>query len=174
MIKPRTFLLLMTILPWLTLPILGKSCIKRYLPATIFISLISKIIHIIANRMDWWRFHTKINSVISGSTAYIIGPEFLAALWTLKFTYGKLLLYLISNTIGHILFAFPGMRFFKRIGVVSFKVLEPYQLVLLFLVRALLLYGFQFAYEHLFKKQSSAICNSLYQTTSDSSDIKLN
>ena len=150
----RFLLILMMILPWFSIPLLGQRTIKRFLPATILISCVVKINNITAKKRNWWQFYTSIHPKISGDIPFILGPYFLASLWILKLTYGKLILFTITNAIGHILFAFPGMKLLKRLGIVSLVQLKPIQLTLLLTIRGFLLYGFQFAIENIKQKNS--------------------
>lgn len=110
--------------------------------------------HIIAKKENWWRFYTSIPPKISGSVPFIIGPEFIAALWTLKYHYGKFLKFIIINGIGHFLIAFPGVRILKQLNIVSLVRFKPIHVALLFLLRGLSLYGFQFAIDSMKKKKT--------------------
>lgn len=141
--KPRLLLLMMIILSWFTVPLLGKEAFKRFLPATIFISIVSKLMDAIAQKRKWWRFYTKVNSKISGDTGWVFGPFFVSALWILKWTYNRFPLFLIVTTIVHILFDVLGLKFLKRAGIVSLVRMNPFQHFWFLELRALLLYGFQ-------------------------------
>ncbi|MBV7504333.1 hypothetical protein KW850_03520 [Bacillus sp. sid0103] len=145
----RFLLILMMILPWFSLPLLGRGTIKRFLPATIVIAFVIKINNITAKKKNWWRFYNSIHPKMDGDIPFILGPYFLSALWSLKLTYGKLPLFMITNAIAHFLFAFPGLKLLKRLGIVSLVRLKPIQLTVLLLFRAVLLYGFQFAIENI-------------------------
>jgi hypothetical protein len=152
--KTRFFLIVMMILPWFSLPLLGRRTIKKYLPAATFVTLVNTLVHIIAKKKNWWRFYTSIHPKISGSVPFIIGPEFIAALWTLKYHYGKFLKFIIINGIGHFLIAFPGVKILKQLNIVSLVRFKPIHVALLFLLRGLSLYGFQFAIDSMKKKKN--------------------
>ena len=143
----RFLVILMMILPWLFIPLLGRRSIKRFLPATIFICCVVKINNITAKKRNWWNFHTSIHPKVSGDIPFILGPYILFSLGLLKFTYGNLKVFTITNAIVHILFSFPGMKLLKRLGIVSLERMKPVQLTLLLTIRGFLLYGFQFAIE---------------------------
>lgn len=136
------------ILPWFSVPLLGRKAIRRFLPAAIVMSVIVKINNITAKKRNWWRFYTNLSPQISGDIPFIVGPYLLASLWILKFTYGKFKLFIFINAIGHILFAFPGMKLLKRLGIVSLENMKPIQLTILLTIRGFLLYGFQYAIEN--------------------------
>jgi hypothetical protein len=143
----RFLLLIMMILPWFSLPLLGRRALKRFLPATIFISFLVKYNNYIAKKRKWWIFTNSIHPKIAGDIPFILGPYSLSALWVLKLTYGKFPLFIMINAIGHILFAYPGMKLLRRLGIVSLVRMKPIQLTLLLTIRGFLLYGFQFALE---------------------------
>ena len=142
----------MMLLPWFSLPLLGRSTIKRFLPATILIGVVVKINNITAKKRKWWKFYNSIHPKIPGDIPFILGPYFLSSLWLLKLMYGKFALFMITNAIVHLLFAFPGMKLLKRLGVVSLVQMKPIQLTLLLTIRGILLYGFQFAIENIKQK----------------------
>ena len=145
----------MMILPWFTLPLFGKRTIKRFLPAVLFISLFSELMHFFALKRQWWTFHTSIHPQIRGSVAFTLGPELFAAFWFLKWTYGKFSLFLIINTIAQYLFAFPGMMVLKKLRMVSLERMSPLLFVVLLFFRGVLMYSFQFVKEKIFIKRPS-------------------
>ena len=160
--KPRLLLLLLFVLPWLSFPILGRRTIIRFLPATIFISVISKLLYTIGKKRRWWLFYTKVNPKISGDTAFVFGPFFLSALWILKLTYGRFPLYLISNIIVHILFDVLGLKLLKRTRIVTLVKINPFQHFLFLQFRALLLYCVQLLIEKI-RKYKNPLLNKISQ-----------
>jgi hypothetical protein len=138
----KLFLVGMLILPWLTIPLLGRNAFKKYLPAAIFICIFTKIIEIIGTRKKWWRFYKGIPP-LNSMDMLNFGPYFVTSLWMLKMTYGKFPLFLISNTILQILFIFPGLKYVERFRILSLEKLPKFQYLAIDLFRALLLYAFQ-------------------------------
>jgi hypothetical protein len=143
----RFLLLLMMIIPWFSLPFLGKKTIKRFLPAAIFTSFIVKLENIIAFRRRWWGFYTQVHPKVKGDMSFILGPYLFTTFWIMRWTYGKFFLYLVVNTIMHFIFAYPVVNMLKRFGIVSFVRINPLQYVSILFSRALLLYGFQYIKE---------------------------
>jgi hypothetical protein len=103
----KLFLLAILIVPWLTVPFLGRSAFKKYLPAAIFISTFTKAIDLFGEQKKWWRFYKGIPPLDS-MNFFNFGSYFVSSLWILKLTYGKFPIYLISNTILHICFIYLG------------------------------------------------------------------
>jgi hypothetical protein len=153
--KSRFIVIIMMILPWFTLPLLGKRTIRRFLSAVLFISLFSEILQSFALKRQWWTFHSSIHPKIRGSVPFTLGPELFAAFWFLKMTYGKFLLFLLINSIAQYLFAFPGMKLLKKLRIVSLEKMPPLLFVVLLFFRGVLLYSFQYVKEKVFTKRTS-------------------
>jgi len=152
--RPKFLLFLIMILPWFTLPFLGGKAIKRFLPAAIFISIVSKVIDIIAEKRGWWKYYTTIHPLLKGSMPLVLGPFFASAFWSLKNTYGKFVSYIMSSLLLHVGFATIGMWILKRLRITSLVKMNRVQLVIVLLFRALVLYGFQFTKESMEKRRN--------------------
>ncbi|KHD85487.1 hypothetical protein NG54_08920 [Heyndrickxia ginsengihumi] len=56
----KGFLIGLCICSWLTLPLLGKRALLKFLPASILVSLLVKLEFIIARKRKWfWFYQTK-------------------------------------------------------------------------------------------------------------------
>jgi hypothetical protein len=142
-------LLVSMVLPWFSLSFFERKSFKRFLPATIFICTFVQIEDIFATKHKWWWFYENLFPRLKGITPLIIGPFLVGTLWILKLTYGKFFLYLLTNTVIHIIFAFPIVNWLKKMGIASLVRLSRVRLILLFLGKAVLLYSVQSAYEYL-------------------------
>jgi hypothetical protein len=80
---------------------------------------------------------------LQGGLPLTWGPFLIGSMWILKLTYGKFLIYLITNLIIDTLFTYPFVTFLKRQGIASLVRLKKYQLSMLFFLKSILLYGFQ-------------------------------
>lgn len=140
----KSFYIALLILPWLTIPLLGRISFKKYLPAAIFISTLTKAIDLFGEKKKWWRFYKGIPPLDS-MNFFNFGPYLVTSLWMLKITYGKFLIYIISNTILHICFIyFGGLRFVKRYKIFELEKLTKFQYLTIDFLRALILYSFQY------------------------------
>jgi hypothetical protein len=150
----------MLIFSWLTLPLLGRNALKKYLPSAIFICILTKTLDIFGKRKKWWRFYKGI-SPLDSMDFFNFGPYFVTSLWILKLTYGKFPLYLITNTILHILFIFKGLKYMKRFRILSLDKLTKFQYLAIDFFRALLLYAFQYIKDTLHFHRTKDEFNSL-------------
>lgn len=155
--KNKMILLVMMLLPWLSLPLLGKRTIKRFYPGALFIVVWVAVESIVAKKRMWWRIYERIIPKVIGEMPFIIGPFFVGSLWILKFTFGNFFRYLYLNFFLDTLFAFPGMYTLRKLGIASLVRLKPYQMVLLFMSKSVLMYGFQIKVNALRKKPKSLI-----------------
>jgi hypothetical protein len=140
----KLFYIALLILPWLTVPFLGRNAFKKYLPAAIFISTFTKALDLFGKKKKWWRIYKGIPPLDSANF-FNFGPYLVASLWMLKFTFGKFSLYLISNLILHICFIYlGGLKFLKHYKIASLEKLTKLQYLTIHFLRGLILYGFQY------------------------------
>lgn len=144
---PKVLLLLVMVLPWFSLPLLGKDAVKRYLPAGLFISMVVKIVHLIAKKKKWWWWYENLHPKLPGGFPLISGPYLIGSMWILKLTYGKFLRFIIVNLVVDSIFTFVLVDWLKKSGIASLVRLKKLQLSLIFFVNSLFLYGFQFINE---------------------------
>ncbi|MCH6269648.1 hypothetical protein [Neobacillus citreus] len=149
--------LALLILPWLTVPLLGRNSLKKYLPATIFMSTFTKAIDLFGEKKKWWRFFKGIPPLDS-MNFFNFGPYFVSSLWILKLTYRKFPIYLISNTILHICFIYlGGIKLVNRNKIFTLEKLTKFQYLIINFLRALILYSFQYIidFSHSKKRHSN-------------------
>jgi len=147
----------MTILPWLSVPLLRGLTFKRFLPAALFMSLYLVAEGRFAEKKKWWWFPFNVRPNVIAELPLIFGPFLVGSLWILKYTYGKFNLYLLINLLVDSVFTYFGIEWFKKIGYVSLVRLTKFQLSLVFLIKTFLLYGFQVVYERYFLQKASSI-----------------
>ncbi|PGT84693.1 hypothetical protein COD11_10230 [Bacillus sp. AFS040349] len=148
----RLYITLMTILPWLSIPLLNKKTFKRFLPGSLFMCLYLLAEGSLAQKKKWWWFPFSVKPNVLAELPLIIGPFFIGSLWVLKYTFGKFNLYIFINIIIDSIFTYIAISWFKKIGYVSLVRLSRIQLSLLFLAKSIFMYGFQVLYEKLFNR----------------------
>ncbi|NHC40497.1 hypothetical protein G6549_10985 [Bacillus sp. MM2020_1] len=155
--KNKMILLLIMILPWLSMPFIGKRNVKRFYPGALFICVWVFVESMIANKRVWWRFYEKLTPKGTGEMPLIIGPFFVGSLWILKYTFGNIIRYFFVNLIFDVLFIYPGLFVLKKLGIASLIRLKSYQLLTIFMSKAMIMYGFQSLANKLRKKPKSLI-----------------
>ncbi|KKI88860.1 hypothetical protein WQ54_29305 [Bacillus sp. SA1-12] len=153
--KNKIYIVLMTILPWLSVPLLGVKTCKRFLPGALFMCLYLIIEGSIAEKRKWWYFPTKVKPNVLAEFPLIFGPFLVGALWITKYTFGKFYLYVILNIVVDSFFTYFVINWFKKIGYVTLVRLSRLQLSILFLVKSFVMYGFQYLYEKYLTRHQS-------------------
>ncbi|RIW33309.1 hypothetical protein D3H55_11665 [Bacillus salacetis] len=71
-----------------------------------------------------------------------IGPFFTGSIFILKYTYGRLPQFLFLNLVVDAFFVYPFYLWFKKLGIWTLLRMNQLQLLLVFLTKSLLMYGF--------------------------------
>lgn len=145
--RSKLLLLSLMIFPWLTIPLLGKKIMNRFIPSALFMSILVWIESYIAKRYRWWWFYEKVNPRIIGEFPLIVGPFLIGTLWIMKFTYGKFIRFTIANLIVDSFFTYIMVEIFKKLRIANLIRLSKVQLSLLFFLKSMILYGFQYILE---------------------------
>jgi hypothetical protein len=152
--KHRLLLLAILVTPWLTISLIGKKELRKYLPSVIFITLLTMTIDKFGKEKKWWRFYKGI-SFLNSMNIFMLGPYAVSSYWMLKATYGKFPLYLVSNLIMHTIFTFlGGVRLAEKFKIFKFVKISRLQYLLTTFLRALVLYGFQNIIDYSHKRNS--------------------
>jgi hypothetical protein len=131
------------ILSWLSLFKLDKLTIKRYLPVGTLTALIYTFLSGVNSNVKWWKVNIKIFKKLPGNFPFALGPFVILPIWIFKFTFGKFLIYLLTNIISGILFAYPITSFFEKIGIYKMKKMNRIQLFFLSVSSSIIIYLYQ-------------------------------
>jgi hypothetical protein len=125
------------IVPWLTIFVMKKSELKRYMPACLFTAVTSGIILQIGYSIQLWYFGDIAFPVV------MYGLLAISGLWVLKYTYGRHVLYTIINAVFDLAFAFVIMPWFARIEIFGMGRWSSVFIYCINLVHSQLIYGYQ-------------------------------
>ncbi|CAG9622275.1 hypothetical protein [Sutcliffiella rhizosphaerae] len=145
----KASLFIIMILPWFSLPLLGKDAFKRYFPSGIFISIIVLIVNFIAKKRRWWRWHDFLSPKITWVYPFTWGQFIVGSMWILKWTYGNFFRYMLVNLIVDGMFTYGLLYILKKFNIFTLVRMEKMKLMYVFMFDALLLYGFQYLKEKL-------------------------
>lgn len=136
-------ILFLTVLPWVTAPLIKKAEWKRFYPALLFITLFMTIEGFIAYKRKWWEFPKGTILHYLKDSTYVVGPFFIGTLWILKLTYGNFKKYMLVNGILDSGFVYVLMITLKKFNIMKLVNLKKYQFMSLFIMKCLSIYGFQ-------------------------------
>nr|WP_246869723.1 hypothetical protein [Priestia megaterium] len=154
--KKKLFSLAMLIIPWLTVPFMGKKSFFRFLPVASFVNLFISVLSVIANKKKWWVNKNPLSPGFVDFT-HILGPYFVATLWIFKLTYGNFLKYLITNIVLDSIASYPLAEISEKIGVFKFKKLNHTKWYFICVSLAIIIYGYQYIVEKSINKNQDAV-----------------
>ncbi|MED3553242.1 hypothetical protein [Cytobacillus praedii] len=154
--KKIIFSLAMVIIPWLSVPFMGKNSFFRFLPVASFTNLFISLLSVIANKKKWWINKNPLSPGLVDFT-YILGPFFVATLWIFKFTYGKFPKYLITNIVLDVINAYPFAQMWENIGIFKLKKMNHTVWYFICVGFAIVIYGFQYIIEKTIRNASTSV-----------------
>ncbi|QQZ09896.1 hypothetical protein [Heyndrickxia vini] len=141
----RVFLLLSSIVAAFILP---KKSFTKYLPVTLFSSsvLLAEMFYLTIHKL--WKAKGSPGVMICNTFVLVLGPYFFANLWVFHLSKGRFLLYSFINIIADLIYAFPIISLFKKVGFFKLKI-KSSVFFLIIISNAFLNYIFQTFYEKL-------------------------
>jgi hypothetical protein len=130
------------ILPWLTVFFLKKEDVKRYLPVALFGALITTVITEIALALNWW-INKDVIFPFYHLTPFSFGGFLVGIIWIFKYTYRRFFLYMLVNAAFNFILTGPFVDWLESRGIIEFVNIAGYQLLLINLANAAVLYGYQ-------------------------------
>jgi hypothetical protein len=152
--KKKVFSLAQLIIPWLTVPFMGKRSFFRFLPIASLVNLFLSTTSIIANKKKWWKNKNPISPGAVDFT-YFLGPYFVGTLWIFKFTYGNFPKYLLANLVIDSFNAFPYFFISQKLGVFKFRKWKKRHWGIMSFFWAIIIYGIQHLVERSIKQKDS-------------------
>ncbi len=135
------------IVPWLTLFFMKRADIRRYIPAALFTIVTSTIIYDIGIKFEWWVIHG-VPYPFYLLQPFLFGLLPVMSMWLLHFTYGRFGMYMVTNLVFDIAFAYFFLGYFTSVnGILSFAGMNRFQNLLLTLGHAVILYVYQMSQE---------------------------
>lgn len=153
--KKKGFALAMILIPWLTVPFMGRRSFFRFLPVASFINLFISVFSVKANMKKWW---INKNPLFPGYVdfSYILGPYYVATLWIFKLTYGNFQKYLIINVLLNVINAFPFISVAERVGIFKFKKMKHVTWYFICIALSIFIYGYQYLVEKSIRQPNSS------------------
>jgi hypothetical protein len=138
----------LVLLSWFSLSFLGKSKIKRFLPASFLIFLLEAMNVYVGKKRKWWSYYNKPNSFLTVEFSMTIGPFLTGSMWLLNWFYGNFKQFIFINGLVNAFFAFFLVKLTEKLKVAKLKRLNNFQFFLYLFYKAPLLYGFQYLFDN--------------------------
>ncbi|VBB07301.1 Hypothetical protein LUCI_2545 [Lucifera butyrica] len=138
--------------PFLTLFLMKQDDIRRYMPVGLFAAVASAIIGDVGITLGFW-VHRETAYPLHSLMPFDIGLNTVITLWIFKFTYQRFWVYLVTNAILDLGFAFLLFQYyFPSINMLNLVGISPFQTFLIALILAVVLYGYQMWQERIFRE----------------------
>ncbi|MBM7598930.1 magnesium-transporting ATPase (P-type) [Virgibacillus halotolerans] len=129
------------IVPWFTLFFTSPEERRRYMPVTIFTSLLMTIIFQIAYTYEWWIMHKQI--VPWGymiDVSFVYGVFAVGTFWIFRFTSHGFLLYIVVNIIMDAFMAFIALPFLSVLDIATYENIAPWEYFLVIFGLSFIIY----------------------------------
>ena len=148
----QVIILLMFIVPWLTLFFIGKHNLNRFISAGLFTAVTSGIIYQMGLIFNFWYFkEISFPLIMSGALP-------VAAMWILRFTYGRFWIYTLTNAFFDLGFAFVLFPWFSRTEILGIGPWTGLIVYVINFIHAASIYGYQLwregGFKLIFKKRN--------------------
>ncbi|MDC3415211.1 hypothetical protein NC797_09315 [Aquibacillus sp. 3ASR75-11] len=137
------------VLPWITVPLIGKKSFIRFLPATTFVDLILSLFSVVADKRKLWKVKNPLFPYSSLDFSFICGLFFVTTLWMFRLAYGNFLKYMFLNIVADYFFVFHVMKFFKKVQFFELKRMTYFQFFCTSVSLAAITYGLQYKIERI-------------------------
>lgn len=150
------------IVPWLTLILMTKEDIKRYMPAGLLTIVLCVITTEIGISNGWW-YIRETTYPLAVMPTYTYGAFPVTTMWSLKYLFGRFQYYLVAEVFLNTFFATIYTPWIARRGIKDFDA----GLILFFFASAmgLILYGYQMWQEGIFARAERTGFSQLLQPT---------
>jgi hypothetical protein len=139
----KKYLLALLIVPWLSIPLLGKQTLKKFFLSSLIVNLIVLAECFLARKKTWWYFYKSLHPKVLGEMPIVFGPFLVGTMWIFKLSYGNFKKFMVINFTLDAFFVYVLMSWFKRIGYGSMVRLKRYHFLMIFTTKAAFLYGLQ-------------------------------
>ncbi|MCI3922588.1 hypothetical protein MO973_20360 [Paenibacillus sp. TRM 82003] len=149
-------------LSWLTAPWIGSVAFRRYLPVALFTTLLVSLVFETAYTLRWWELHSSMipwNRV--NNLWFVFGPFFVFTLWIFKLTFRRFGWFLLANVVFDLFQMFVISPWLEARKLYTLVNIERWQVFLLMLAIAIVIYLYQVWFEHSFSLRSDPRSESL-------------
>jgi hypothetical protein len=127
------------VVPWLTLFLMRKEDIRRFLPVALFSALSSIIIVEIGITLNWWAANETAYPL--RTLSYLLGLNPIITMWMMRFLYRKFFLYIAIDAAFNLGFAFVFLGYLlQRRGIYIYTGTGPFFTFFLTTAHGILLY----------------------------------
>lgn len=122
---------------------LPKKSFRKYLPTSIFASVLVTSMCALAVPYKWWIVKGGWKYKIINDLSFIVGPFLAGTMWIFHFTFGNFKRYALFNLIMDLLFSYPLNYLFQRLDLYKLVNFKSNHILMFFTSFSFIIYGFQ-------------------------------
>ncbi|QPC48306.1 hypothetical protein G8O30_00855 [Mangrovibacillus cuniculi] len=141
--SPNLVRLGMIFIAIISLFLLPKQALKRFLPTSIFTSFLVIFMCTLAVPYKWWKVTGGIKGKVLNDASFILGPFFAGTLWIFHLTYGNFKVYALVNFLFDWAFSYPLNHLFQKWKLYKLLNFKQKHILLFFTSYSFIIYFFQ-------------------------------
>jgi hypothetical protein len=142
------------IVPWLTLFLMKKEDVKRYMPVGLFAIFTSALILEAGVSLEWWKYNETAFPL--QNISYLYGAIPVATMWIIKFTYGRFWLFVVADFLLNLFYTFVFENYLLgNRNIIQFIKINPMEDVIMTSMLGILIYGFHMWQEDIFIRKDN-------------------
>ncbi|PLS09589.1 hypothetical protein [Neobacillus cucumis] len=146
------------LISWFSVFLIPKNDFKKFTPVALFATVLLLIETILSVPFKWWTVKGGPLKKAVNDFSFIFGPFFVGTIWIFRFTYGKPLIYMITNVLMDAFLAYPVSWVMQKLNVFKLVKFKPKHIFFTAIIYALVIYGFQMVISHSrFKNKKSSV-----------------
>lgn len=140
------------VIPWLSVFLLNKNIVKRYMPVALVACVLVFIWNELAYTYKWWVFSYRIFPQVITDISFVFGTLLVGTIWIFYLTFHKFWLYLLINIAMDAFLAFPINWLLEYIGLARQVNYNSWYTFFTSVSMALVLYVYQLWQEGMLKE----------------------
>lgn len=138
----QTLLWASFVFSWLSVLFLKKAELKRYMPVALFGGLVATIVIEMGITLNWWATQETVFPFVN-MPIFNYGSFLVGIIWIFKFTYKRFWLFLATNAVIDFILTGPLDSWLVNRGVLELYDITHFQLFLMAIGNAIILYSYQ-------------------------------
>ncbi|RKQ33975.1 hypothetical protein [Oceanobacillus halophilus] len=151
--NPHIIRIGLIVISWLTAIFLSKQTFRKYLPLSIFSSLLVICFCFISHKYKWWKVRGGIAELTFMDLSFILGPFFVGTMWAFRASPHNFKRYLLINLFANFMFSYPLTAFFEKHNVYKLVNFKRIHLFVFYYLISITVYG----YHYLIEKSNSFV-----------------
>ena len=149
----KTVMWALFIIPWLSLFLMDRMALRKYMPVALLATVLNTIIYQMAWTFDWWKYKITLFSWDKVAQVHTVYGVFLVGtIWVFRWTYGRFWVYLLVNLGIDLIYAYGFRALWRAMEITTGGNLPAIGSLSIMLSIAVLLYGYQMWQDNVFAK----------------------